>query len=611
MIRRLCKFSIVALLVASTLMAAIALLRPGWFWRDYEASRVRLRSFVDGIEVGFRRTAPERAAGLFLVGAEDERLYERTVGMGDARLTNPIDLRAVGRALVRSARARRFVEGGTTIPLGLARMAMDPARAAERTIARKLLQVRLALEVVDQPPDALVQAYLAHLPCPGASYVGFRACSAYLFGDPDRLNEKQAMFVVASVRAPGAFFRRPDLAEARVARKLDRIVERGWLTQAQVATIMQQPLALARRPDLGRAALAGRDPVLSRELSNAIAIARAAVLASRPQLASDLQVAAAVLDPSGQLLALAGGDEVLLRERVEAGSWMKAFLLAGMLATPGLGRDYLVEARVPSRAPAYDQQLRPYCPANVGHGDEVTRDAPLRHVIASSNQGVIAAALYASLWMRPGDLERALQRELSTVEIGARTTARDRVLMARVASTYAGIDVTANELGNVGYRAAALWSVRLALRAMRAQVAQAEVNHVDLAALLGAGVTAPWGDWARGFARLWYTSDGRPTEAHTLLSAVSAGGTLRRAVSRIGPFSYKTKTTDKEAGIMAAVSLGPTGNEHPVLVTFLVRRPSGADLNGIQGAHLQDGLANLVLSSRGVPVAAAAYASRE
>lgn len=175
-----------------------------------------------------------------ILAAEDQRFYHHGAVDGWAVL------RAAGQAL----RTGRIVSGASTITMQLARM-VEPI---PHTLGGKLQQVWYAWRITaGTPKDDILAAYVNRLPMGGNLY-GVEAAARVYFGVPAAdLTLAQASLLAALPNAPSALYPYDhwDALKQRQAYVLGRMVEDGYLTQAQADRAYAQPLTLQPPEDAG------------------------------------------------------------------------------------------------------------------------------------------------------------------------------------------------------------------------------------------------------------------------------------------------------------------------------------------------------------------------
>jgi penicillin-binding protein 1A len=172
----------------------------------------------DGLPVGrltplARRTVP--------LGALPPHVPDAFVAIEDKRFRahEGVDWRRVPGALLANLRSGGIEQGFSTITMQLARNVFpDRLPAAQRTLKRKALEIRVAGEIEDQfTKDEILELYLNHIYFGEGAY-GIEAASQHYFGVPAaKLTLAQAATLAAIPRAPSFYDprRHPENARAR------------------------------------------------------------------------------------------------------------------------------------------------------------------------------------------------------------------------------------------------------------------------------------------------------------------------------------------------------------------------------------------------------------
>jgi penicillin-binding protein 1A len=158
------------------------------------------------------------------IAVEDRRFYEH----------GGIDARRVVGALLADVRAGAFVQGSSTITMQVARNVFpDRLPGSQKTLRRKLLEVRVAREIEDRfEKDEILELYLNHIYF-GAGVYGIAAASRHYFGHAaPRLTLPQAALLAALPRAPNYYDprRNPDAARSRRSLVLSLMEEQDRIT---------------------------------------------------------------------------------------------------------------------------------------------------------------------------------------------------------------------------------------------------------------------------------------------------------------------------------------------------------------------------------------------
>jgi penicillin-binding protein 1A len=154
---------------------------------------------------------PEYVPAAF-VAVEDKRFYDH----------DGVDWRRVVGAAIANVKAGRTTQGSSTITMQLSRNVFsDRIRASERTIRRKLLEVRVARDIERRfSKDEILELYLNHIYFGGGAW-GIEAAARHYFGRPaSDLSLEQAALLAALPKAPANYDPRRHEERARSRRDL-------------------------------------------------------------------------------------------------------------------------------------------------------------------------------------------------------------------------------------------------------------------------------------------------------------------------------------------------------------------------------------------------------
>ncbi|MFB9172409.1 penicillin-binding protein 1C [Roseibium salinum] len=232
-----------------------------------------------------------------------------------------VDLRALVRSAVQSARSGRIVSGGSTLTMQVARLLDEKPT---RTLKRKYEQVLKAVQLERSfSKEDILRIYALRAPF-GGNLEGVRAASLTWFGkEPGRLTPAEAALLVALPQSPES--RRPDRFPAEIRRARDRVLARaaaaGVLTEEEAQSAAAEPVRASRHampflaPHESRHARisAPSKPVhrltLDRDLQSALEKLARQKIGSRP---SPVSMAIMVADhQSGEILARIGAPDLL------------------------------------------------------------------------------------------------------------------------------------------------------------------------------------------------------------------------------------------------------------------------------------------------------------
>jgi penicillin-binding protein 1B len=274
-----------------------------------------------------------------------EHLVDAVLAVEDRRFFEHwgVDLRRVAGAAVANLRARRVVQGGSTLTQQLAKNRFLSAR---RTPTRKAREAAMALVLEARySKDEILEAYLNEI------YLGQNgslaihgvgsAARAYFGKDVSRLEPRESALLAGLIRGPNLYspVRHPERARERRDLVLGLMRERGGLTEsayerARRASLGVRPSAAPTRAGryfidyvrdglaerLGRGARAPglavfttADLTLQLAAEAAVRDGLARLERDRPSLrrgGDPLQAALVALDPrTGEILALVGGRD--------------------------------------------------------------------------------------------------------------------------------------------------------------------------------------------------------------------------------------------------------------------------------------------------------------
>ena len=167
-----------------------------------------------------------------LIAAEDARFYSH----------HGLDLRGIARALVRNIRARKVLEGGSTLTQQLAKVLF---LTPERSYTRKLKEMALALRIEQRyTKQEILSLYLNQIYFGSGAY-GVEAAAQIYFGKSAKdLNLAECSLLAGLPRSPKYYspFKAPQSALGRRAYVLNRMVETGSITRAQADDAKRAPL---------------------------------------------------------------------------------------------------------------------------------------------------------------------------------------------------------------------------------------------------------------------------------------------------------------------------------------------------------------------------------
>lgn len=170
-----------------------------------------------------------------IIATEDARFYRH----------GALDLKGIGRALLRNLQAGRVVEGGSTITQQLAKILF---LSPERTVGRKLREIEIAQELERRyKKDEILEAYLNVVYFGHGAYGVEAAAETYFGKSVGQLSLAEAATLAGLPRAPALYspITHPDRALRRRAVVLERMVKAGYLTAARAKAAGREPLRAA------------------------------------------------------------------------------------------------------------------------------------------------------------------------------------------------------------------------------------------------------------------------------------------------------------------------------------------------------------------------------
>ena len=179
-----------------------------------------------------------------LIATEDTRFYQHF----------GIDLRGVIRAMFRNIRARKVLEGGSTLTQQLAKVLF---LTPERSYARKLKEMALALRIEQRyTKREILSLYLNQIYFGSGAY-GIEAAAQIYYGKPAKdLNLTECAMLAGLPRSPRHYspFKSPASARIRRAYVLNRMVAMGVISTIEAEEAKNEPLPLqAASKTVGRA----------------------------------------------------------------------------------------------------------------------------------------------------------------------------------------------------------------------------------------------------------------------------------------------------------------------------------------------------------------------
>jgi penicillin-binding protein 1A len=177
-----------------------------------------------------------------VLATEDRRFYDHY----------GVDIIGLGRATLANLRARRVVQGGSTITQQLAK---NVFLTTERSYKRKVQEVLLAFWLEHRfTKNQILTIYLNRVYL-GAGTFGVEAAARRYFDKPARtLTPYEAATIAGLLKAPSRYAPSadPERSKQRTAEVLDNLVEAGYMKPEEAAAAGRQPLRVANAAQAGR-----------------------------------------------------------------------------------------------------------------------------------------------------------------------------------------------------------------------------------------------------------------------------------------------------------------------------------------------------------------------
>jgi penicillin-binding protein 1B len=268
-----------------------------------------------------------------VLSIEDQRFFDHS----------GIDVKRIVGAAIANVRARRVLQGGSTITQQLVKNLYLSSR---RSPVRKLREIAMAAVLEDRYEKAeILEAYLnqVYLGQDGALAIhGMGRAAQFYFGrDVSQLDVVESALLAGIIRGPSLYspFRNPERATGRRNLVLSVMSELGLLTERELRTAQDSPLDLRRQPertnigryaadfvaaqiraergaselDKGLTVFTTVDLDVQRAAEQAVRTGLAGLEREYPRIAnqdSRLQAALVALNPStGEILAMVGGRD--------------------------------------------------------------------------------------------------------------------------------------------------------------------------------------------------------------------------------------------------------------------------------------------------------------
>ncbi len=231
-----------ALAISSHLPAVDALYSPpSEATRIYAADGQLIASLYQENRDSVPLSAVPRMLQRAVVDTEDADFYRN----------RGISVRGILRAGLRNALEGGYAEGGSTITQQLARnLFLTPQKSLTRKIAEILLAVQIERRLTK---DEILERYLNQVYFGEGAYGVETAAGVYFGKRASDLTLTQSAMLAGLIRAPSSYspYEHPARARTRLAEVLQRMVDVGDLTPAEMRAAAAAPLGLAAKGNAG------------------------------------------------------------------------------------------------------------------------------------------------------------------------------------------------------------------------------------------------------------------------------------------------------------------------------------------------------------------------
>ena len=169
-----------------------------------------------------------------ILATEDPRFYQHS----------GIDYRGIARAALKNIYSFRVKQGGSTITQQLTKVVfLSPERKFTRKVREVILARRLEKEI---SKDEILELYLNKIYFGHGAYGVQMAAKTYFGKNIWEINQAEAALLAGLPQSPAGYspYGDIDLTKLRQSHVLRRMVEEGYLTEAQAAKVFDQPISL-------------------------------------------------------------------------------------------------------------------------------------------------------------------------------------------------------------------------------------------------------------------------------------------------------------------------------------------------------------------------------
>lgn len=163
-----------------------------------------------------------------VVSVEDKRFWEH----------KGLNIKSIGRAIIRDIKAKSFVEGGSSITQQLMK---NEYFTQDKELERKIADMFAAVEFEKRYSKEEIFEYYANTIYFGSGYYGiYDAAMGYYGKKPWELSEYECIMLAGLPNAPAVYSPKenPDLAKERMNQVIEEMVDDGVLTDAEAHNLL-------------------------------------------------------------------------------------------------------------------------------------------------------------------------------------------------------------------------------------------------------------------------------------------------------------------------------------------------------------------------------------
>ena len=164
-----------------------------------------------------------------LVAVEDRRFYKY----------NGFDIIGIGRAVYNDIKARKLLEGGSTISQQLAKNLYFPQ---DDTLQRKIAEIFMAMKIErEYEKNEVLEFYVNGIYYGSGYYCIYDASKGYFNKEPKDMTDYECTLLVGIPNAPSVYSlnNRPDLEKQRQEKVIECMVDVDYITEDEANNIIE------------------------------------------------------------------------------------------------------------------------------------------------------------------------------------------------------------------------------------------------------------------------------------------------------------------------------------------------------------------------------------